>query len=518
MKKIDRRKFITGAAQVVALGVLRPTLAQAENSQAKPNEPIIPTSVPIKEERWLLDNTAARRICCYEQPSEELLKKITPVHRLGDKDVVPAKTVPGLQGLDLVITEDSIPLYPYWQGNPGEYVFHPMAYGSFFSHLSCKVDPEPYLNALVSTAHKLPNGGLLWYYPDVFSLSRFIGPDISPSAIGQGRLLGGIVQYANRCNLDLQQLTRDIFKGLTFSYYDGGLNLNNAAQLEIPLFRSAPEVVLNGWIHALFFIKDYIEYSGDEEALVLLRSNYAFLAKSLPRYHDERTGLSKYSDLVPYRVRLEPGGDDYRVLYVPRASFRRNVKDSIVFKLEKYGSKSPYDNQIVKTNKVYTLAWVACSGLYDTYLFRESGPFTLSVKTGEFSHKRATPAGGGEKITIESRQMGPYHVAELSSRRDKLFCGFPTNFLKYGKYNYYHVYHVVSLLCLLAMGSNDDFNAAQRQEMKKWIKKWMQAVDEYTSRGMEFTPYEQLLEELKKHGACTLDVDWETLLQKVGIN
>jgi len=305
---------------------------------------------------------------------------------------------------------------------------------------------------------------------------------------------------------------------LAYSYYDGGLNLNNAAQLEIPLFRSAPEVVLNGWIHALFFIKDYLEYSGDEEALALLRSNYAFLAQSLPRYHDERTGLSKYSDLVPYRVRLEPGGDDYSVLYIPRSRFRGAISDSLVFELKQLDSRSPYDNQVVKTNKVYTLAWVACSSLYDTYLFRESGPFTLSVNTGVFSHKRATPASGGEKITIESQQMGPYHVASLSSRRDELFCGFPTNFSKWGRENYYHVYHVVSLLCLLAMGSNDDFNAAQRQEMKKWIKKWMQAVDRHTSQGLQFTSYEQLLKELKYHGACTLDVDWETLLQKVGIN
>ena len=470
-----------------------------------------------REEKWLSDSMSARRMRHYEQPGKELLKVISPVHRAGEEGFEPVNTIPGLKGVDGIISDDKIPLYPYWQGEPGEYVFHPMAYGNFFTHIDCGVDAAPYLKALVSTAHILPNGGLLWYYPDVFALSRFIGPDISPSAIGQGRLLGGIVQYAKRCGADMRQLARRIFKGLAFSYYEGGLNLNNAAQLEIPLFRSAPEVVLNGWIHSLFFIKDYVKYSGDKEAVALLKSNYAFLAKSLSRYHDERTGLSKYSDLVPYRVRLEPGGDDYSALYVPRSGFRDFVSDNLIFELKNLNSKSPYDNQVVKTNKVYTLAWVACSSLYDTYLFRESGPFIVSLKTGVFSHKRSTPAGGGEEVVIESRQIGPYHVAEVSSGRDRLFCGFPTNFSKWGRENYYHVYHVVSLLCLLAMEEDGAFGAEQRQEMKKWIKRWMQAVDEHTDQGLQFTSYQQLLKELKYHGACTLDIDWETLLQKVGV-
>jgi len=511
---VRRREFIKSLAKITFAGTLTQAFPTTFGATDKKSLPATVQTQKLNTDfdSWILNNLSARSMRCYEQPDAALVALISQVYNVEEGKLMQAKEVPGLESVDAVITQDNIPLYPYWQGNPGEYVFHPMAYGNFFSRIDCAVDIEPYLNALLRTAHRLPNGGLLWYYPDVFKLSRFMGPDLSPSAIGQGRLLGGIIQYSKRCGANLQSLARQIFKGLSYQYYEGGLNLENSALLEIPLFRSAPEVVFNGWLHAIFFIRDYIIYTKDIEAEKLLYKNYSFLSKSLPRYHDHRTGLSKYSDLVPYQVRLEPGGEDYRVLYIPQQEYRNTITNSLIFNLIKYNSKSPYDNRIIKTNDAYAIAWIGCSSLYDTWIYRESKPFRLLIQTGLYSPKRATPDRGGEKIVMESMPIGPYHAVNLSTIRKKLYCGFPTNFSKWGKENYYHIYHIVALACLLAMDQGQNFTPQERQNIIFWVNKWMDAVIQHKREGFQFTSYEKLLAELKYHGACTLNITWKELL------
>ena len=466
--------------------------------------------------RWLLDHASATRLRGFEQPSDELVERISVVHKKTGADVLAAE-IPGLERMDAVFVND-VPHFPYWQGNANEYVFHPMSYGRLLTQLDCSAGAERYLKGLVSTAHQLSDGGLLWYYPNVYKLSRFTGPNLLPSAIGQGQILGGVVSLTKRCGTDLHDLARRIFKGLAYPYYNGGLNLEGRALLEIPLFHSAPEIVLNGWIHSLFFLKNYADHTGDRQARALLRSNYAFLADTISDFHDERTGLSLYSDMVPYQVRLEPGTDHLQILYLPRKKHKGKLRP-LLFDLWP-GSPpagSPYDNHIVKTSASYTIAWVGCSQLYDTYLVSESGPFEASLQTGEYSPKRATPSRGGEQISFSSKKMGPLHAVDLCSARERLFCGFPTNFSKLGYENYYHSYHVVALACLLASAPEKDIDRQARLVLTRQLKDWLYAVDEMSSPELAFTPFERVLDELWLYGACNLDLSWEKLLRKVGV-
>lgn len=387
-----------------------------------------------------------------------------------------------------------------------------MALGRFLGLLSCNEPVEKYLAAAVRTAYQLPNGGLLWYYPDNYNLNRFLGPDISPSAIAQARILGGIVELDRRCGLDLFELARKIFLGLAFPYYQGGLNLEDRVLLELPLFRSAPEVVLNGWLHSLLYLYQYAKYYHDSEAEELFVKNVETLAQVLHLFHDANTGLSRYSDLCPYRVRiLHPKGKPQE-LYVFYQSLDPNF-DDLVFPLEAIeGDQSAYDNRVIRSTDAWTDIWLSCSQRYNTFLVAKSSPFSVEFTTGTYDPYRATPASGGEKILLQSKDIGQYQVVHITSVRDKLFCGYPTNFSKFGK-NYYHVYHVVALACLLASA---ELPEGVRETLGFWMHKWMETIENWdTSHGLTFYDYDDVLEDLVEHHACLVATDWNTLLSMV---
>jgi hypothetical protein len=360
-------------------------------------------------------------------------------------------------------------------------------------------------------AHKLPDGGLLWYYPNNYDLNRFLGPDISPSAIGQAQILGAIIDLDPRCNLDLSALARRAFLGLAFPYYDGGVNLEDRFVLEIPLFRSAPEVILNGWLHALLYLRQYAEYYNDSQAKELFLSTIPMLAESLPSFHDEKTGLSLYSDLCPYRVRVHHPNGPFEKLFVFYKAREADLND-LVFELNAIeNDRSPYDNRVISCTNSFTDVWISCSQRYDTYLVTDEGLFTVEFTTGGYDPKHATPAAGGERIGLQSEEVGAYQAVLITSVRQKLFCGYPTNFSKLGK-NYYHVYHVVALACLLASA---DLPEDVRETLSFWMDKWMETIESWdASQGLTFYDYEYVLDKLYEHKACLVTNDWETLLHK----
>ena len=449
----------------------------------------------------------ARRIVKYEQPSAELIKRISAVYDVSHKDesLIPESC----RGLDIVMIDD-VPFHPYWQGEIGKYAFHPMALGRFLSHLDCDEPVARYIDAAMGMAHKLPNGGLLWYYPDNYKLNRFLGPDLSPSAVGQSQILGAITSLDKRCRLGLSKIARRVFLGLSYDYYKGGVNFENKALLEIPLFRSAPEIILNGWLHALLNLRNYVEQYQDPQAKELLYSNLKFLAESLGNFHDEKTGLSLYSDLSPYRVRV------YHKSGVPShltAFYKARIKgfDDLAFDLKviQHETNSPYDNQIIRQTKSFTDVWISCSKNYETYLVSDV-PIRVRFYTGEYSPHRSAPGKGGERIELESIKVNGYYVVHITAVRDKLFCGYPTNFSKMGE-NYYHTYHVVALAALLA---SVDMPSEVRASLKAWMEKWINTIETFnSSQGLVFSSYEKILRDLNEHEVFTLYDDWETLLQ-----
>ena len=447
----------------------------------------------------------ARRINDYQQPDPELIEMISAIYSPSDRD---DSTIPkSSRGLDIVLIDD-IPFYHYWQGEADKYAFHPMALGMFLARLNCD-EVERYVAAALKVAHELPNGGLLWYYPDNYRLNRFLGPDLHPSAISQGQILGAITTLDKRCQIDLS-ITRRVYLGLSFDYYAGGVNLKNKALLEIPLFRSAPEIILNGWLHALLNLRNYVEHYRDPEAGELLRSNILFLAKSLENFHDEKTELSLYSDLSPYRARVYHGGESpprLTVFYRARSS----DLDDLAFDLKviSHDTQSPYDNQIICQTRSFTDIWISCSQNYETYLVSDT-PIAVTFNTGEYSRYRSTPGTGGEQIKLESTEIGGYHVVPVTSVRDKLFCGYPTNFSKMGE-NYYHTYHVVALAALLAsMDLPNDIRAT----LRTWMELWIKSIETFEpAEGLVFSSYDKILTDLVENGVFTLIDDWDTLLR-----
>ncbi|MFC2078044.1 hypothetical protein ACFLTM_04475 [Candidatus Bipolaricaulota bacterium] len=385
-----------------------------------------------------------------------------------------------------------------------------MALGTFLLQLRCDEDTEYYLDAALSTAHELPNGGVLWYYPDNYRLNRFLGPDLSPSAISQGRILGGLSRLDADCVIDLSEVTERVFLGLAFDYYNGGVCLEGSALLEIPLFRSAPEIILNGWLHALLHLHNYAKFYADPNALDLVQANLRFLSKILPTFHDEKTELSLYSDLSPYKVRVQHESGTpphFAVFYAARTPELSDLRFDLAF--ISHDSVSPYDNQIVRQSSSSTDVWISCSQQYDTYLVSDQ-PITASMATGVYSPLRTMPGTGGQEILFASAPIGETHVIHVTSAREKLFAGSPTPFTKKGE-NYYHTQHIVALACILA---TFDLEPDVRETFQARMERWIETIESYAAgcEDLVFTPFGGVLRDLVNHDIFRLTDQWDQLL------
>lgn len=100
----------------------------------------------------------ARRLINYEQPSAELIEKISKVYDVsakGESQISDSSNNPSF------VIIDGVPFHTYWQGGTKRYAFHPMGLGGFLGSLDCDA-VKRYINAAVGMDHELPNGGLLW--------------------------------------------------------------------------------------------------------------------------------------------------------------------------------------------------------------------------------------------------------------------------------------------------------------------------------------------------------------------
>jgi hypothetical protein len=153
----------------------------------------------------------------------------------------------------------------------------------------------------------------------------------------------------------------------------------------------------------------------------MVRNNTDFLTEIINRFHDERTGLSLYSDLGQYRLTVSHKDDHEPELYVYYDTDHRKL-DDIVSPLETTGKcdMSPYDDHIAsKKNQILQL-WVNCSQKYRTYIVSDGGGIEVSLSTGEYDPKRATPAAGGDEVKLVSAAKRKWHVVDLAQVRDRL--------------------------------------------------------------------------------------------------
>lgn len=273
--------------------------------------------------------------------------------------------------------------------------------------------------------------------------------------------------------------------------------MGNRAILELPLFRSAPEVVLNGWLHALLFLNDYVQLCGNHRAERFLQRNLHFLSETLNEYDDEEIGLSKYSDASPYRISLnwEPGSSPN--FYAYYRSKHAGLED-IVIPLERLnnpdGIPSLYDNQILGSgaSSGHASATITSSSKYDTIILSPHTKFSVTIDPGRHNWTATTPGLSGQRIKLNSRRTdgGQLHGVNVSAHVS-LMAGCATTFTKFGNQNYYHMQHVVALLYLAkTCRCNRDIKHVLISYSQKWLSYAKHSV---VPDGLVFTDPDEVL-------------------------
>ena len=378
---------------------------------------------------------------------------------------------------------NDVPYWSYYSLKKGSsHVLHPMRMGRFLGENAKSARANEIATAVLGMAYELPNGGLAWYYPRHYAVSRMMGHDLKYSCISQGSLLSGFIEYEEHNKGIELDIARRAFLAMMWPYEKSGVNLSGVAVLEMPSFSGAPEIILNGWIDSLLNIREYAQLRDDDEAWAFFRRNIAFMAEILPVFDAPEANISRYSDLSPYRatVTLAEAKDvaSLEVLYMPR---HRALEPVLVpLSLTPDASNfSIYENQIVAQQDSVAMAWISCSQLYDTVLMARTDAMSLVLDKGVIHRERTTPGFGGEEFVCEGVALGEGIRAATLSSEDGLICGYPTNFLKKGKTNSYHVYHAVGLMILaLGDGIND---VEQKRVLLEWAIKWhgdMQILEE----------------------------------------
>lgn len=303
------------------------------------------------------------------------------------------------------------------------------------------------------------------------------------------------------------------FEALRWPFEKGGVNLADRALLEMPSFAGPPEIVLNGWIDALIHIRDYVEITGDENALEFFRTNISFLAEILPNFDAREVRISRYSDVSPYRARVTLAAaedvDSLRVLYSPK----HPELPTILVPLDRTRDPdrfSVYENQILRQNGRIAFVWISCSQLYETALIAESTSMHVEIKRGQLGRQQTTPGFDGETLIFEGLRDNDMSYITLDAS-DGLICGYPTNFLKGGKKNYYHVYHVVGLM-LLALGPEVELE--YRKIFITWSLRWLRDLEHIAeTEGLLFEGTQDMLDDINANRSLTRFTEFDRLLE-----
>ena len=424
--------------------------------------------------------------------------------------VTPNETA--LSGAPMIL-QDNVPYYHYrYLENANDYIFHPMAMGLYWSKHRTDRDALAIQEKCVELAVELPNGGLAWYYPRHIPISRLNGPDLLYSAISQAQILSGHLSLSKAQSRD-PHLSKRIFRALQLPYEEGGVALGDFALLELPLYRSAPEIVLNGWLHALIHLRDYAQISGDEDATTLLMSNLQFLSETLEDFDVPDLQLSRYSDLCPYKVNVAFDAQtmpNFKILYIPR----RSRMPTIVIPLRQLDNPdrpSIYDNQILQAAADSAKITVSISAKYDTVLVSDSEQFTVRFKSGVYDPHGTTPRQSGPEHLLRSCAMSSGSFVWLNSVNGGLIPGYPTNFSAKGQRNFYHVYHVVALLYIAKTAATP---TETRRTLVRWALRWR---DYMTQRpppdGADYAVPQTILDQLNSGKYDVSETQWEQLVQ-----
>ncbi|WP_155987094.1 hypothetical protein [Thioalkalivibrio sp. ALE16] len=397
-----------------------------------------------------------------------------------------------------VVLHHGVPYAKYWQNdNPNEYVFHPMVFGRWIYNQNV---PEAISNALSKVSVDLPNGGVAFYYPNRYALNRMSGPHLMYSAISQSEILAGLLnQFKKTPTKQLDEALLKVLKGLMLPHDIGGVNLG-VAQLELPLFQSNPEIILNGWLHSLLHLNDYALVRADQDVAEYIHDNLVFFADNSDVWYDNKRKISRYSDTSPHRVVLDHVSDnaEYGVFYKAKDSRLSNYQ---VFPVRDYERVlSGFDVRILRQAGRRSTMGLTCSGLFDVYVYSR-GEFTLKIRDDGYDPYRATPDGTGEWRELKSHALDGDLSAVKVSLSDyddsELICGYPTNFAKQDGKNHYHTQHIMALIYLARTSSYDDPELDRR--LIRIAKSWLHNNDIFLRKNdLVFASPQDLLNALNR--------------------
>jgi hypothetical protein len=208
------------------------------------------------------------------------------------------------------------------------------------------------------------------------------------------------------------------------------VNLRNIALLELPMYRSNPEIILNGWLHALLHINDWSIVKEDTSASDFIEDNLRFFVQNFQYWYDSNRNISRYSDTSPMRFVFVGDNEEQqvRIFYRDKTG---ELPDYIFAPVEDLdGQYNAYDvRRLHRNGRLQTLG-ATCSGLFDTVL-SSNQPFSIRYKAHGYDTKRATPSVQGQWLEVEAKKAAPsMFVAEFGSDTKGLICGYPTNFTK----------------------------------------------------------------------------------------
>lgn len=446
------------------------------------------------------------------QPSSEKMKNVTPIYDTGVDDFT--FTMYGNKQATIIV--ENVPFAKYWQLNdPKKYVFHPMVYGRYVFENVDEIPLDTLLKITERTAVRLPDAaGNAWYYPNHYPLNRMKGPDLVYSAISQSEILAGYLRYhLENPSLKTFNLLQSALKPLFYPHSRGGVDLG-VAQLELPLFRSNPEIILNGWLHALLHLNDYAKIMGSNEIAHYVQSNLKFFAKNHEAWYDNARSISRYSDTSPQRIVVTPSSSDqtFKVVFKSRVTELPNYTFEPVLDLN--NEYSAFDTRILAVNPANNKRTMAvnCSTLFDTVLASDAA-FSIAVKEGGYSPYRATPSGSGKwqtivasafegtvmgtvKDPVESPAAKHIYSATLSLPDEELICGYPTNFSKANKTNFYHMQHIVALMYLSKDSVYEDHDL--NEELEEIALRWLQRTGQFEPKELQFEHPQKVLSSINR--------------------
>lgn len=393
------------------------------------------------------------------------------------------------------VLKDHIPYFNHPQATtPDGHVFHPMRLGRFLLEAKDYDGVRALATATLDTGVELPNGAIAWYYPKCFNISRMQSNHLVYSCISQGTLLSAFA-YLEKQRLVKAGSAERIFGSLLYEYEEGGVNLRNHAMLEIPLFASAPEIILNGWIDSLLHVNEYCQLLPTDDAIKFLDTNFDFLCSVLPNFDHEGSMLSLYSDLTPYRLSVTANNreaiETFTVFYQARDPKFPDImiKPTIAVQGE---ATSRFENHICRVNGRKAHLWVSLSQHYDTYLLCSATTLSASVNAGRRDYHRSAPGFDGANVNLQegfvSHDLAVLKI-EPSSTDTPLLRGYPTNFLKDGTINFYHSHHIAALYML---SLSPYASSAHREVLVSYAHKWLSYMQEPRPSNLVFAPLQEI--------------------------